>query len=86
MAGVMYTVALSGVSPKLSDAAHLLNVPEACLDKQFGIVLIDPKKRLYAVRIVGLDRPPPSGNPAVQGPFSNPRIGHYGPVRSDRQE
>jgi hypothetical protein len=86
MAGVMYTIALSGRSPTLSDAANVLNVPEACLDKRFGVVLIDPKKRLYTVLINGPDQPAPSANPAIEGPFSNPGIGHYGPVRSDRQE
>jgi hypothetical protein len=80
----MYTISSPSGQPTLSDAAQKLRVSEDDLDKSYGVVLIDPKKSLYAVLVRQTAVQSPSAlDPSVQGPFANPEIGLFGPVRSD---
>ncbi len=82
MAGVLFTIESLSGQPTLSEVAQRLHVSPADLDASYGIVLIDPKRHLYSVlldeKAAQNLRPLDS---SVQGPFSNPGIGLYGPVR-----
>jgi hypothetical protein len=78
----LYTIECSAQKPTLPEAATLLKLPLHALDAGFGVVLIDPAKHLYAVRILddhGNSRAP--GRPGVSGPFSDPQIEGFGPPR-----
>ena len=48
--------------------------------------MIDPNKQLYTVLVKdsALDRVRPR-DPSVRGPYSNPGIGRYGPLRSESE-
>jgi len=84
MADLMYTIESPSGPPSLSDAAQQLHVDRDDLDASFGVVLIDPKKHLYTVLVHenAIDNVRASDDSA-EGPFSNPRIGTFGPVQSD---
>lgn len=74
-AQAMMTIQSPGGRPTLAAAAELLRVPVSSMDETFGVVLIDPERRLYAVRVdadaLAVDEP---SDPRVKGPFANPRI------------
>lgn len=80
MAEVMLTIVREGETPSLESVAQMLHVPKAALNAEFGVVLIDPSDTKYAVLIDESYASNVSG-PNVKGPFSNPRIAHYGLVR-----
>lgn len=84
MAGLMFTIESPTGTPSLSEAAQKLHVDTRDLDESFGVVLIDPQKHLYTVLVneeaAGHVRAP---GKSVKGPYSNPRIGTYGPPQSE---
>ena len=67
--------------PTLQSAADLLGVTLADMDPEFGVVLIDPVRKLYSVR-VNADRLPPDINlsETVSGPFADVPIGPLGDI------
>jgi hypothetical protein len=77
----LMTVEIAGEKPGIAHAAKALGVDSHALDKSFGVVPIDPARHLYAVQVredaVAKRRPKPGSD----GPFSNPRIEPYGPIR-----
>jgi len=80
--GDLYTVEAPSGPPSLADAAARLRLAVSDLDPNFGVVLIDPARHLYAVSTltdIGAHRPPSA--PGVAGPFANPRIDPFGPPR-----
>lgn len=82
MGDAMYVIEAPQGQPTLPQAAQMLQVPEADLDTGFGVVLIDPKRGLYTVRIrEQTGAHPDTSNPQVKGPFADPGIGLFGPVR-----
>lgn len=75
----MYTIEAQQGRPTMAEVAQKLQVGEADIDQSFGVVLIDPKRGLYTVRIrqqSGAN--PDTNNPEVKGPFADPGIGHFG--------
>jgi hypothetical protein len=72
-----------GRKPTPAEAAAQLGVTENDLDKEYGVVPVDPANNLYSVQ-VRADRLPPGTEAATpyRGPFSNPRIEPFGPVQS----
>ncbi|HYT76763.1 MAG TPA: hypothetical protein VEL79_18555 [Vicinamibacterales bacterium] len=73
----MALMSVSGTDkpPTLEAAAVQLGVTPADLDTDYGIVLVDPRRQLYAVR-VRIDRlPAASEREEYQGPFEDPAIG-----------
>lgn len=70
--------------PSVAAAAQQLGVQAGDLDPDFGVVLVDPRRHLYSV-LVRADRLPASspgdGDEDFHGPYANPRIAPFGPVR-----
>jgi hypothetical protein len=60
-------------APSLYEAARELGVRTADLDRDFGVVPIDPANNLYCVE-VRADRIGAQPRHPYRGPFSNPRI------------
>ena len=53
------------------------------IDPVFGVVTIDPEKGTYAVQVKGLHPNTQHERPGeFRGPWSNPRIEPFGPVRN----
>jgi hypothetical protein len=77
---VMMTVSGWDEAPSLEQAAETLHVAPSALDTAFGIVLVDPGRGIFTVRVdrAALDA---AGAPdgGVEGPFSDPRIAPFGP-------
>ena len=68
---VMMTLTRSEGKPTLDEAAAILKVDRERLDREFGVRLIDPKTKQYAVRAQVDDDAIP------KGAFSDPKIGPY---------
>lgn len=66
--------------PSLASAAEELGVAVDDLDREFGVVLIDPRRGLYSVQ-VDAERIPDQRDSGggYRGPFSSPRIDTFGP-------
>ncbi|MDT0353604.1 hypothetical protein [Pseudonocardia charpentierae] len=85
---VVLTVHGGTTPPTLAEAAAQHSVAEQDLNPDFGVRPIDPDRGLYAVEIRA-DRLPEQEQEVpspYQGPFSNPRIEAFGPVRGDDEE
>ena len=65
--------------PTLEEAARQLGVPVAAVDRDFGVVTIDPKQGLYSVQVEAAHLPPGQASDEYSGPFSDPRIESFGP-------
>lgn len=79
----LVTVQSEDGPPTLSAAARLLGVGLDAVDATYGVVLIDPKRGLYAVQVDAAQLPSSgSSDDEYRGPFSNPRIETFGPRRS----
>lgn len=79
IAMVLMTLSLPGSRPGVAQAAKALGVQPDAIDKSFGVIAIDPEKKLYAVQVRATDLPQSSGDKAFNGPFANPRIAPFGP-------
>jgi hypothetical protein len=71
-----------GRAPTLEFAAEQLHVAVDDLDRDFGVVAIDPRRGLYCVE-VRADRLPPelAERRAFRGPYSNPKIAPFAPAK-----
>lgn len=80
---VLVTIAYRGARrPSLRAAARLLGVRPEDLDRRFGVVVIDPERRLASVRAKASALPPDlAARGTVEGPFADPKIGAFGPPR-----
>lgn len=77
---VLMTVALLGARPGITQAAKAIGVHKNALDREFGVVPVDPGRHLYAVQVRASEIPKTSSDDEdVQGPFSNPKIAPFGP-------
>lgn len=68
-------------APTLSEAARQLGVSVENMDHAFGVVPIDPEKGIYAVQVKG-PQATQQGSGQFHGPWSNPRIEPFGPVKN----
>lgn len=80
---VLVTIAYRGARrPSLAQAARLLGVARDDLDAGFGVVVIDPARRLASVRVKPAALPADLATRGGEaGPFADPRIGPLGPSR-----
>jgi hypothetical protein len=67
--------------PSFQEAAKQLGVEEADLDSSFGVVPIDPEQGIYAVQVRPDKLAASTGHEPYRGPWSNPRIEPFGPVK-----
>lgn len=74
-ATVLVTVDITGKSPDAALVAAAMGVPEAAIEPRFGVVLIDPRRRRYAVKVdaVAFERRVHKRD-GVSGPYSDPVI------------
>ena len=66
----LMTVTHTNGKPTLEEAAKSLDLAVGALDCSFGVVLIDPAKGLYSVRVDSTKLKGASAN----GPYSDPKI------------
>jgi hypothetical protein len=84
---VLMTVHGQNGAPSLAEAAGELGVSVADVDDKFGVVPIDPEKKLYAVQVKESSvagRKAGSGE-GYSGPYSNPRIAPFGPIQPEKK-
>ena len=74
----LLTVELAAGGESLSAAARALNVPEAAIDPDFGLVPVDRERRLYAVQVKAEALPAASPDGDYRGPYSDPPIAPFG--------
>ncbi len=80
---VLMTLQGDAGTPGLIKAARRLGLPTKALDRQFGVVSIDPDKDLFAVRAFSEFLPARQGDahPETSGPYSDPKISPFGNPR-----
>jgi hypothetical protein len=80
--GEMVMMTLGGweQAPSLQQAAEQLHVAPEALDPTFGVVLVDPARHIFTVRV---DRSAladaGTSEKDVNGPFADPGISTFGP-------
>jgi hypothetical protein len=77
----LMTVQLSKGSSSVADAAKKLGVDTSAIDPTFGVVPIDPERGAYAVQVRSDAIGEASDEAAFRGPWSNPAIAPFGPVK-----
>jgi hypothetical protein len=84
---VLMTVHGQNGAPSLAEAARELGVSVADVDDKFGVVPIDPEKKLYAVQVKesSVAGSKTGSGEQYRGPFSNPRIAPFGPIQSEEK-
>ena len=82
----MMTIAGWHELPSIERVAADLSVPLCAIDAQFGVILVDPKRDIYAVR-VDVDQLPEEiqSEFIVSGPFSDPKIAPFGPPKTKEE-
>ena len=75
---VLMTVTGNDGPPSLAEAAAQLGMAVGDLDPGFGVVPVDPDRKLYTVE-ARADRVLAQGTEAYRGPYSNPQIAPFGP-------
>lgn len=68
--------------PDLEAVAGLLGLKTDDLSPGFGVVPIDPQKRLYCVMVAQecIGKIPESARKMIEGPFADPKIAPFGPA------
>lgn len=79
MGRVTLTVRLGPEPPALDDVARRMGLRPDQLDRDFGVVLIDPARHLYAVLADEDAAAGAAGTEGVRGPYADPRIEPLGP-------
>lgn len=75
---VLMTIECAEEAPILADAARLLAVDEADLDRSFGVVAIDPDRHLFAVRVAAdAVKAAKDDKGGYRGPYSDPKIAPF---------
>jgi len=75
----MLTVKLDPRHATVDDAGRRLEIDPSQIDRDFGVVSIDPDESLFAVLVDEDVAEGARGKAGVSGPFSNPRIEPFGP-------
>jgi hypothetical protein len=72
---MLHTVRLRGKKRTIAEAARELSIDAKELDSDYGVVTVDPRKGVYAVRTRDDAAKTPKGG------FADPVIAPMGPVR-----
>lgn len=78
MPKIMMTIR-SDQPPTLADLRQRFGLGERDVDESFGVIEVDPVERLYTFMVEEAKARALQGEPEVSGPYSNPRIAHFGP-------
>lgn len=81
MSQVMMTVKLDAAHASIEDVMRKLNLSDGQIDRDFGVVNVDPERQLYTILVDARTAARLSGRPDVDGPYANPKIEPFGPVR-----
>jgi hypothetical protein len=76
---VMVTVQLPVGETDLPSAQRRLGLADDEVDRQFGLVAIDPDHRLYTLLVTVEAAERIVGKGLASGPYANPRIEPFGP-------
>jgi hypothetical protein len=72
---ILYSLHGHERSPSMEEAAAKLGVPLTALDRDYGVVLLDPKKGIYGVAVnENADTGRALTRPGVSGPWAAPPI------------
>jgi hypothetical protein len=72
-------------APSLDFAAKQLGIDTSDIDADYGIVPLDPSRRQYGIRVRAGSLSPVSGaDKPYSGPFSDPKIAPFGPIKSSK--
>jgi hypothetical protein len=74
----LMTVAGKDQAPSLDAAAQQLGVRTEDIDRDYGVVAVDPERGLYAVMVRADRLPPEKPADSYRGPFANPKIEPFG--------
>ena len=69
--------------PTIESAAEQLGVAVEDIDTAYGVVLVNPDERLFAVQVRADRLPASNKSQTYRGPFANPRIDAFAPVVPD---
>lgn len=75
------TVKLDPAHASVEDVIRKLDLSDGQIDRDFGVVNVDPKRQLYAVMVEAAAAERLSRRPDVAGPYANPTIEPFGPPR-----
>jgi hypothetical protein len=78
----MVTLHLTAAEATLPQVLAKLGLSPHEVDPGFGLVSLDPDKRLYAILADERVAARIEGHASVQGTFSNPKIETFGPPKS----
>ena len=81
MTKVMVTIRAPERPPTLDELVERYDLGPDDIDREFGVVEIDPDDHLYTVLVTesAAARIEPGDGWETEGPFSNPRIEPFGP-------
>jgi hypothetical protein len=79
MSKLLLTVRREPSGASLDAVRQDLGLSEEEIDSDFGVVLIDPEKNLYAIMVEESASARIEKEPDVEGPFANPPIEPFGP-------
>ena len=79
MPKLMMTVRLDPKEASVAAVTRKLKLRKGEVDEGFGVVSIDPDKKLFAILVDEDVASKLQGHAAVRGPFANPKIEPFGP-------
>jgi hypothetical protein len=79
MGKVMFSLTLDPAEASVGKVQRKLGLSGEELDRDFGVVELDPAAHRYAVLVDEEAVPRLQDAPGVEGPFANPRIEPFGP-------
>ena len=83
----LFTVKGNGGPPTFEEAARQIGISPDDIDRSFGVVALDPSRALYSVRALTAAVPKQeSASEPYRGPFSDPKIETFGPLKYGKRK
>jgi hypothetical protein len=81
MGKVMVNITSPSGQPSLAEIQNRYGISAEELDREFGVVAVDPEANVYTVLVdeQAAAKITPDAEWNVEGPFSNPKIEPFGP-------
>lgn len=77
----MFTLELADEEANLDSVRAKLGLERADVVESFGVVALDPARRLYAILLDEAAADRLEGTEGVAGPYANPKIEPFGPPK-----